>query len=386
MPENPSQFYECPHCRHVMLKDSTMMMLAGSGAGFGILGGVCKDCHQPLDAEKVYVKCEYDLSVAQIVKGNYGKDVLDNILAAYKAGKVKLSAEELELLSPSPAIAETPAIIGTPLMKKPSRRKALWLLLLLIPVAAGVIFFASRKGGAADEFGVPPAIRTSVLDGAAEGSKIISAQMVQSEGLEMWCVVTSSGQGLERWIASNPESGTMLLISDAGWQNFSKIGCSNWSAGESTQAAAAMAPAATTTEEAVGPAAGGEANFNIPVFGVVIPYPTDQWQVSTDGKALEWIAQPGCRIYAPDSIYSAAELPPDLPDGFVTLGYTPFHIYPYLHGSTSGLMYRAPDGINKDVSGNMPVVLFVEWQSPDDPGGDCRLRAQAVMEGIRSQP
>jgi len=85
MTDRPSPFYKCPHCGHILLKDAMMMSLAATGAAVGILGGGCPDCRSPLDAGAVYIAGRYDISAADIVHGNYGKEVLAAILAAQHA-------------------------------------------------------------------------------------------------------------------------------------------------------------------------------------------------------------------------------------------------------------------------------------------------------------
>ena len=54
-PEGPSYFYKCPHCNHILLKDSMMMKFAGTGMGIATLGGGCPDCGGSLNGETVYV-------------------------------------------------------------------------------------------------------------------------------------------------------------------------------------------------------------------------------------------------------------------------------------------------------------------------------------------
>ena len=97
-PENPSYFYKCPHCNHILLKNSMMMNFAGMGTGIANVGGGCPDCGGALDAEAVYNKREYDITISEIARGNYSKDVINNILASHKSGKIKLTSEELKLL------------------------------------------------------------------------------------------------------------------------------------------------------------------------------------------------------------------------------------------------------------------------------------------------
>lgn len=125
-------------------------------------------------------------------------------------------------------------------MKKKSifilRKKSFSLLILALVVA--LFSFACRQESEPDEFGLPSEVRSSVLIGAIEDSKIISAQMVvqisdvtQME-LEMWCVVTESNGGREQWIATDagsPEGRPLVGILRANGPNdFRRIGCTNW--------------------------------------------------------------------------------------------------------------------------------------------------------------
>ena len=140
MPQSPSQFYKCPHCGHILLKDPTVMSLAGTGAGLGIIGGGCPDCHQPLDAESVYVACKYDITVTEIVRGKHGPDVNANILASHRAGKVTLTLEEISLLSavPSPPPSNIPVSPSTPRIE--FKRKDLWYIIPIVLIVIAVVF------------------------------------------------------------------------------------------------------------------------------------------------------------------------------------------------------------------------------------------------------
>jgi hypothetical protein len=372
VPHSPSNFYKCPHCHHVLLKDSQMMMLAGTDAGFGIIGGGCPDCHQPLDAEKVYKTCEYDLSIAEIAAGNYGQSVIDNILAAQRSRKISLSPEELSLLipvSPRNISARRVILLGT--------------LFTVLIIAAVIAWFTIIKQ-TPDKFGLPPTIKTSVLSGAVPGSKIISAQMVQQSGLDFWCVVTGSGGELERWVASDMTSTSVFVIQDASWENFSKIGCTNWSEQQISGGIASATQVLAALETGTMVPGVGEADFIIPLYGLVFEYDTNLWQVSTDCKSLFLSEQPTCRINYPETIYDGAEAPTWARDRSSIIDGITYDVYNIRRDEIFGAMYRVPSGVNQNVNAGMPVIFYV-WTGEDDLQS-CTGFAEDLFATLRIQP
>jgi len=94
----PSIFYKCPHCSHILMKDSMMMKFAGAGTGVATVGGGCPDCRGSLNGEDVYSKCKYDITIEQIARSGYGAGVINNILAMHRSGKIQLTAREQRIL------------------------------------------------------------------------------------------------------------------------------------------------------------------------------------------------------------------------------------------------------------------------------------------------
>lgn len=145
-----SPYYRCPNCHNVSRKnDNTFEMVEASGSGtlFVSPGGVpCPDCGASHSFDEVYVHPKYDVPIEDVYGGKAGVD-LQLVRRAHQAGKIRLSEQELALLSTSlPAAAtsssskaNTGAIASVRTTNSPLL--SYWIPLGLIVLLSAVFYF-----------------------------------------------------------------------------------------------------------------------------------------------------------------------------------------------------------------------------------------------------
>jgi hypothetical protein len=329
-----------------------MMSLAGTGAGFGFVGGSCPDCHQPLDAESVYVACKYDISVAEIAKGNYGPTVVNNILAAQRAGKVTLTPEELNLLSrPQPTRIPRNAILQFILKGK----KLQWLILVLLALAAIMIIGVFVSESTLHRFGITAIVRSTVLQTAAPGSNIISAQTVTQNGLQLWCVVTENKTIRQNWIVSGSttETSAVSTIMEAVLPSrFADLGCTNWGG------VSVAAPLVEIVPKNTGVPPTPSMGLMLTAYEISLPYDPSIWSDLNNVLVLQGL--PDCQVWGAETIYNVV---PDKPaDIKVDDGNLAYEAYLNKMDVTTGAAYFIRSGIPSydfTSEGSIPVVLYV---------------------------
>ena len=235
-----------------------------------------------------------------------------------------------------------------------------WVYWMFVLGVCATVILSCQSKEIPDEFGMPPTIRSNVLGNAAPGSTILSAQLVQKDGLKMWCVVTSHNDQLERWIASDlgegKDTSIAAILQATNWESFERIGCTNWSGAQSIQPAissATPAPALPSKEALPG---GASATFQIEIYSLVLNYPPGTWQTNPDGLSLQLVLQPTCVVQGPKTLY---DKPPDRSaDREVILGGMTYDVYIYEVEQGMEAMYRAREIIEgNEVFGEATIYV-----------------------------
>jgi hypothetical protein len=381
MPQSPSQFYKCPHCGHILLKDRMTMSLAGIGTGFGIVGGGCPDCHHSLDAEAVYVTCKYDISVAEIAReGGQDKTVIQNILVAFRAGKVQLTSEELSLLSLEPQNGQRSNIPQANLRLKFKRKDLAWIIPTILVIIATVLILVLSSRPKPDPFGMPAVVESTVLNKSGSGSGIISAQSVTRNGLEMWCIITESKAGQQHWVVSGSVTGdsAVSMILAAGMpSDFSNLGCTNWGG------MIANAIPTTTFLPVTSAPPTSVPVFFIPAYEIALPYDPSVWAAGQNNTSISPLDIAPCLVEGP---YTAWNVVPDRPaDIQVTDGDLAYNAYLNSSGERVDATYFIRSGIpGYDFASKTPVVLYVS--SSTAGWNACKAAVGKLIEGFSSTP
>jgi hypothetical protein len=376
----PLQFYKCPHCGHILLKDRMMMSLAVTDAGFGIVGGGCPDCHQSLDAEAVYVTCKYDISVVEIVRGEDDNSVIQNILAAYRAGKVQLTVEELGMLSQKSSQTQrsAPPQTSHPFLFK--RKDLAWIILLVLAVVAIVLLVILFTRPKPNEYGMPTVVESTVLNTSKVGSRIISAQTVTKNGLEMWCVITESQAGQQHWVVSGSivdDSAVSMILESGMPSDFLNLGCTNWGGVSAAATSTITLSPVTSSVPTSAPV------FYVPAYMVALPYDPSVWKVSPTNTSLSpWDVAP-CLVEGP---YTAWNEVPDRPaDIQINDGNLFFEAYLKTSSERIDATYFIRGGVpGYDFSTKEPIVLYISsnpatWEA-------CKADVDKLIEGFSSNP